>query len=707
VKQIAQYQDGRLELQEVPLPTPPPGGALVRTFHSVVSAGTEKMKVEQAKMNLLQKAKARPDQVRKVLQTAKTLGWQAAVEKVRNRLETPSPLGYSAAGEVVSVDAACSDYRVGDRVACAGAECAFHAEYLAMPPLLMAHVPSEVPMWQAAYATIASIAMQGLRQAELPLGSRAVVIGQGLLGVLLTNLLEAAGIRVLGSDLLTERRSAVLAVGAEQFANAGEVVERAREWTHGMGADAVFLCTSTGSNRPVEQAVEMLRDRGRIIVLGNTHVTLDWKTVYAKELEVRYSRSYGPGRYDASYEWGGIDYPVGYVRWTEQRNMESALHLMACGKLHLDIITSLRVPFSECQSVYEKLLSPDDVMLGVVLDYDAVPPEIALPKVPLECSPALPLRLLKAIPRLHVIGAGNFARTMLLPHAKGRIALGGVANHTGLSACHVAKKFGFSESTTDSSALIKNAAGEAILIATRHHLHAPFVLQALQNGAHVFVEKPLCLTEQELESITACETGSVMVGFNRRFAPATQFLRERLLSVAGPKNLTITINAGRLDPAHWYANLAESGGRVVGEACHFFDLARYLVGSRVVQIATAPVGKGQDGIAALISFADDSTAQILYAPEGDAAFSKESLTCLAPSFAAHMTNFLEITIFQNGKSKRQKFSSKGHAEEMRAWLEFLAARAEHPLPLADSSASMELTFAALQSLRENRTIHFS
>ncbi|HKX60196.1 MAG TPA: zinc-binding alcohol dehydrogenase, partial [Verrucomicrobiae bacterium] len=335
MKQIAQYQDGRLELQEVPMPTPPPGGILVRVTHSVISIGTEKMKVEQAKMNLLQKVRARPDQVRKVLDTARTLGWKAAFDKVRNRLETPTPLGYSAAGVVEVVDPMNTRFRAGDNVACGGNETALHAEYIAVPDFLAAKIPEGVENWQAAYTTIISIALQTVRQLEPTLGERVLVIGQGLIGLLVTALLRVNGARVMAVDLAAARRPFAEAMGSERFVTPGAQLlgDEVRTWTEGFGVDAVVLATATRDNSPVEQAIEALRDRGRIVIVGNTKVDLPWKHAYEKEISVRYSRSYGPGRYDPAYEWGGCDYPIGYVRWTEQRNFDACLHLLKTGQL--------------------------------------------------------------------------------------------------------------------------------------------------------------------------------------------------------------------------------------------------------------------------------------------------------------------------------------------------------------------------------------
>src|SRR5216117_3348072 len=478
------------------MPSPPPGGVLVRTTHSVISIGTEKMKVEQAKMNLLKKARARPDQVRRVLDTARNLGWKAALEKVRNRLETPSPLGYSAAGVVVEVDPLNTRFRLGDRVACAGAECAFHAEFLALPDLLLAPVPAGVENWQAAYTTLSAIALQAVRQTEPQLGDRVLVMGQGLVGLLATTFLRAAGARVMAVDLIPSRRPFCHAMGAEKVVILGEQIlaDEVRAWTDGYGVDAAVICTSTPSNTPIEQAAEAVRDRARVVIVGNTRADLAWKTFYEKELEIRYSRSYGPGRYDPSYEWGGSDYPIGYVRWTEQRNFQACLHLMAKGHLNLAAITTRRAPFENALAVYHDLMLEGAKDVGVVLEYGEEPVDSGrLSVVSLAGQPRVAVgrqrttddgRRIEAVSQLDVIGAGNYARTMLLPHLNGQIAFGTVVNQTALSANHVKSKFGFERAATDAGPVLgapdsrsaragpEAGAPGAVLIATRHHLHA-------------------------------------------------------------------------------------------------------------------------------------------------------------------------------------------------------------------------------------------
>jgi threonine dehydrogenase-like Zn-dependent dehydrogenase len=720
MKQLAQYQDGRLELQDVPAPTPPPGGILVRVTHTVISPGTEKMKVEQARMSLLQKAKARPDQVKKVLETAKTLGWKAAIEKVKNRLESPTPLGYSAAGIVEAVDAQNTRFSVGDRVACGGAECAHHAEFIAVPDLLASPLPEGVELWQAAYTTLVSISMHAVRQADVKLGERVLVMGQGLVGQLATSLLNAAGARVMGVDFVDSRLATAQQMGAERVVNPSrtKLDDAVREWTDGWGVDAVLLCVGGKTSAPAEQAAAALRDRGTMVIVGIYDAPLEWKAYYGKEINVRYSRSYGPGRYDPQYEWGGHDYPIGHVRWTENRNFDAALHLMASGKLKLEPVTTRHAQFSNAVGVYDELMREGNADIGVVLEYGkGEKSEVRSERVMAQASQTIPShvsRLTSHVSRLDVVGAGNFARTMLLPHVKGRVELGTIVNATGLSARHVKEKFGFADAETEAAKVFgsNGVTPHAVMIGTRHHLHAPLVLQGLRSNRHVFVEKPLCLTRDELAEIDiAMQTtkGSVMVGFNRRYAPATVEVKKALAGIPGPKTLAFHVFAGKLAPDHWYANLAESGGRVLGEACHFFDFACHLLGKpvRVTAQTVWPASGSKafpDSVTAQIEFDDGSCAQIIYTAEGDTAFPKETFRVFASGFVAECENFQKLTLYRGRKATVKKVTSKGHAEEMQAWTTFLRAEGGHPLPYAESRQSMEATFAVLDSIREGRGI---
>lgn len=721
MKQLAQYQDGRLELQEVPAPAPPQGGILVRTTCSVISPGTEKMKVEQARMSLLQKAKARPDQVRKVIETAKTLGWKAAMEKVRNRLESPTPLGYSAAGVVVAVDEFNTRFRVGDRVACGGAECAFHAEMIAVPDLLATPIPDGVEDWQAAYTTLASISLEAVRQSGARLGEKVLVMGQGLVGLLATSLLKAAGARVMATDFVSARLDAAKAMGAERVVNPSQskLEDEVSEWTDGYGVDAVLLCIGGKGREAADSAIACLRDRGVMVIVGIYDAELSWKTAYMKDIQVRYSRSYGPGRYDPQYEWGGRDYPIGHVRWTENRNFEACLELMRNGQLNLAPVTTRRAKFSDAVLVYDELMRDGNADIGVVLEYERIA-DCGLQIADSEKAKPFTAAIQSEIrnPKseiLDVIGAGNFARTMLLPHLKGKIALGTIVNATGLSAKHVKEKFGFAIAETDSAQVLATQ-GRAVMIGTRHHLHAPLVLAGLESNKHIFVEKPLCLTRVELEKIDIAMSstqGSLMVGFNRRFAPATVELKKSLAAISGAKSLAYHVFAGPLAPDHWYANLEESGGRVLGEACHFFDFACFVLDAKPVRVIAQTIGSTHgrnafpDSITAQVEFSDGSSFQLIYSAEGDSAFPKETFRVFATGFIAECENFMQLTLHQSRKKTVKKFSSKGHAEEMAAWLAFLKEGAAHPLPYAESRSSMALTFATLESIREGRSVELA
>ena len=742
MKQIAQYQDGRLELQDVPLPTAPPGGILVRLTHSVISVGTEKMKVEQARMNLLQKAWARPDQVRKVLDTARTLGWRAALEKVRNRLEIPSPLGYSAAGVVEAVDPGNTRFRVGDRVAIGGAECAFHAEYAAVPDMLAARVPDEVENWQAAYATIASISLQAVRQLEPTLGERVLVVGQGLVGLLVTAFLRASGARVMALDVAPARRALAQAMGAEKVVIAGQqdLRQEVRYWTEGYGVDAAILAASASTNAPTEQALEVLRDRGRVVVVGKTKVDLPWEYAFGKEIDVRFSRSYGPGRYDPAYEWAGADYPIGYVRWTEQRNFEACLQLMKTGALNIAALTTRRAPFAQALQVYQHLMGEGAATeAGVILEYgeasrsaaprltlvqaasrptaDDIPPNnTESPAVTRHATlqSAAPVRQLEGpVSRVDVIGAGNFARTMLLPHLKDRVPLGTVVNNTALSANHARSKFGFAHVATGYEPIFADEANAAVLIATRHNLHAPLVSAALAANRHVFVEKPLCLTRGELTEIEATlagSRGSVQVGFNRRFSGAATELRRLLRETPGPKTASLRVMAGPLEPTSWFANHTESGGRVLGEACHFFDFFCFLFESQPVRVSAQtvwpPAGRlpFPDSISAQVEFADGSCGQLVYSAEGDSSWPKEICTVFGAGLTAEIHNFQKLAIHRQRRRVSKDFEGKGHAQQMAAWITFLRGEGPHPFPFEEARRSTLLTFAAVEAIQQGRTV---
>jgi predicted dehydrogenase len=512
-------------------------------------------------------------------------------------------------------------------------------------------------------------------------------------------------------------------MGAERIVIAGQqdLRQEVRAWTEGYGIDAAVLAASASTNAPTEQALEVLRDRGRLCVVGKTKVDLPWEYAFGKEIEVRFSRSYGPGRYDPAYEWAGADYPLGYVRWTEQRNFEACLQLMRTGDLNLAALTTRRAPFTQALQVYQHLMGGGGAgEAGVILEYgetaarEPEPPQApAAPRLSLVPPPVPAQRLAGAISRVDVIGAGNFARTMLLPHLKDRVPLGTVVNNTALSTNHVRNKFGFANAATSASQLFQDPADAAVLIATRHNLHAPLVLAALAADRQVFVEKPLCLTRAELaqiEGALATSRGSVQVGFNRRFAAAATELRKLVRDTPGPKTASFRVMAGALDPASWFANQAESGGRVLGEACHFFDFFCYLFDSRPVRVSAQTVWPAAgrlpfpDSITAQVEFADGSCGQLVYSAEGDSSWPKETCTVFGAGFTAELQNFKTLAIHRHRKRSTRNFEGKGHAEQMAAWTAFLRAESPHPVPFEAARRSMLLTFAAVEAIQQGRSV---
>jgi len=566
-----------------------------------------------------------------------------------------------------------------------------------------------------------------VRQLEPALGDRVLVMGQGLVGLLITAFLRASGARVMAVDIAAGRRPFAERMGAEQVVILGQddLHQRVRAWTEGFGVDSAVLATAAATNTPTEQVLHSLRDRGRVVVVGKTKVDLPWEYAYGKEIELRFSRSYGPGRYDSEYEWSSADYPIGYVRWTEQRNFEACLHAMKNGSLDLHALTTRRVPFRDALAVYNELLGPAAAgEAGVVLEYetpakaDPTPSTVvfARPTLVALSTAAAPLRLDQSVERLDVIGAGNFARTMLLPHLKGQLPLGTVVNNTALSCNHVRTKFGFAKAETKYESALQDTAHAGVLIATRHNLHAPLVLASLAAHRHVFVEKPLCLTRQELaeiETTLAQSRGSVQVGFNRRFSGAGLRLKQLLEATPGARSASFRVMAGALDPAHWYANHRESGGRILGEACHFLDFFCFLFGSKPVRVSAQTLWPATgrlpfaDSFAAQVEFADGSCGQLVYTAEGDPTWPKEVCTVFAAGLAAQIENFQTLTLNRQRKRTVERFNGKGHAEQMAAWSAFLRAQAPQPMTFADARQSMLLTFAVLDALQSGRSVELS
>jgi predicted dehydrogenase/threonine dehydrogenase-like Zn-dependent dehydrogenase len=707
MKQVAQnYRSGELSVLDVPAPACKPGGALVRTTHSLISTGTELMKVSEARLSLLGKAKARPDQVRKLLDSVAQQGALATYHKAMGKLDSYTPLGYSLCGVVVEVGAGAEEFAVGDVVAAAGNEFALHAELNWVPTNLCVKVPAGIASEHAAFATVGAIAMQGVRRAEPQLGELACVIGLGLIGQLVVRLLVSAGIRVVGFDTVSERcrlaeKGGALVCAAPEGEGLAMVERAIGQATGGLGCDHVFLAAGGRSNGPVELAVKVARDRGRVVDIGKTRLDLPWNSYYEKELDVRFSRSYGPGRYDDSYELDGIDYPAGYVRWTERRNLQCFLDLIAGDQLEVASLVSGTFPIDDATTAYTRLEAGSLTGVGYLLEYpdadSSVNQPIAVP-APVARSRATSRR---GEVRVGFIGAGNYASSMLLPHLAEhpRVRLVSVATTRSLSAVNARYKFGFENAGTDAEAVLADDSLDAIFVVTRHESHADLVCRALQAGKAVFVEKPLALTEEQVEQVVASveETGNdrLMVGFNRRFAPLFVHLRDHFRRNDAPVSARYLVNAGQLDPASWYLKSGTEGSRFAGEGGHFVDTLTALVGHDPVDVVGLPGSAGD--IQVSLRYPDGSLGSITYATGGHRRFPKETLDVTGGGANARLDNFTRVTVWtpQGRESKRSlKGQDKGQRSELTAFLR--AVQRAEPMPIALDSL-VTTTRATLQA----------
>jgi predicted dehydrogenase len=688
VKQVLQsLKTGATEVAEIPCPTARRGQILVRTANTLVSAGTERMLVNFGKANFIDKARQQPDKVRMVLDKIKTDGLMPTLEAVFNKLDQPLPLGYCNVGTVLDVGPDVSGFAPGDRVASNGK----HAEAVAIPVNLAAKVPDNVSDGEASFTVLGSIALQGIRLVQPTLGETVVVTGLGLIGLMTVQLLRAQGCRVLGLDFDPAKLAMARQFGAEvvNLKADEDPVAAAQAYSRGRGVDAVIITASTESNEPVHQAAQMCRKRGRIVLVGVVGLGLSRADFFEKELTFQVSCSYGPGRYDPNYEDKGNDYPVGFVRWTEQRNFEAVLDMMASGQLNVKPLISHSFSIDQAEAAYD-LLSGSGPSLGILLDYPAadVRPEAELRK----STVALPRTEAAAVGRGAVvgfIGSGNYATAVLIPALKAAgPRLKTVASAAGVSSVHAGRKFGFEAATTDSDGLLADPEINAVVIATRHNTHARFVCQALASGKHVFVEKPLCLTEAELAQVEAARAASgktVTVGFNRRFAPQVQKIKQLLLGVTGPKAFVMTVNAGAIPAEHWTQDTEVGGGRIVGEGCHFIDLLRFLAGTPVesfdVQKMATPKA---DTVTFTLRFADGSIGTVHYFANGNKAFPKERLEVFAAGRVLQLDNFRKLTGFgwPGFKSMNLWRQDKGQQACAAAFVNGVA-RGEPPIPFEE------------------------
>lgn len=702
MKQLLQsLKNGSTTVANVPAPLCGGGQVLLQTEVSLVSAGTERMLVEFGKGNLIQKARSQPDKVKQVLEKVRTDGIAATYDAVSSKLDQPLALGYCNVGRVIATRA--DGFALGDRVVSNGK----HAEVIAVPRNLCARIPDSVSNDAASFTVLASIGLQGIRLAQPTLGECVVVTGLGLIGLLTVQMLRAHGCRVLGIDFDPSRLELARQFGAETVnPGAGEdVLARAAAFSRGVGVDAVIITASSKSNEPVSQAAHMCRKRGRIILVGVVGLELSRADFYEKELSFQVSCSYGPGRYDPSYEEGGQDYPIGFVRWTEQRNFEAVLELMASGALDVEPLITHRFAIDEGAEAMT-LLTSSEPSLGIVLNYPQQAPNVQ----PERCVP-LEVRSSKASNTVGFLGAGNYAGRVLIPAFKAAGAnLHTVVSNGGVSAVHFGKKFGFTSAATDSGSVLDNPEIETIVIATRHNAHAKQVLAALRAGKQVFCEKPLCLTLDELAEIEAEATKRpnqhLMVGFNRRFAPHVIKMKALLAPIDAPKSIIITVNAGDIPSEHWTQDPVIGGGRIIGEACHFIDLARHLVGHPIIEHrgvamgwhASAPVRS--DKMSLTLQFADGSIATINYLANGDKGFPKERVEVFAAGRVLQLDNFRKLKgwgwrSFQRMGLWRQ---DKGQQACASAFFGAVTSGADTPIPLNEIVESSRVAIEAALSL---------
>jgi predicted dehydrogenase/threonine dehydrogenase-like Zn-dependent dehydrogenase len=716
MKQIAQnYKSGELAVLDVPAPVCRPGGVLVRSLFSLISTGTEMMKVSEASMSMVGMARARPDQVRKVLDQVQQQGLVTTYKKVMNKLDAYTPLGYSLCGVVTEVGKGAEEFRVGQLVACAGNEQALHAEYNWAPVNLCAAVPAAVAPEHAAFATVASIAMHGVRRAEVQLGETAAVIGLGLIGQLVVRLLAAAGVQAIGVDPVPERCRLAEKAGAVMAGSPDDldaVVGELSRITSGRGADHVFLAAGGSTNGPVEAAVKLARDRARVIDIGKMKLDLPWNAYYEKELDVRFSRSYGPGRYDTRYELDGIDYPAGYVRWTEKRNLESFLDLVARNELEVATLIDGVFPMADAAKVYDDLKSGTLKAIGVLLEYPVPAQDAPAPAtrqvLPGAKTPAARKSKTGEKDRIAIgfVGAGNYASSMLLPHlAKNPAAdLTHVATTKSLSAVNAQQKFGFTTASTDSDSVFEDESLDAIFIVTRHATHARLVCRALEAGKAVFVEKPLALTRAETdqiaEAVAATGNDRLMVGFNRRFAPLLTSMRKGFGTAAATASTRYLVNAGPLAKDSWYLNAEAEGSRFAGEGGHFIDTLAWWADSLVEEVYAAP-GPERADVQATFRFANGATGTIAYLTGGNARFPKETMDATGGGRSARLDNFKAASVWTGrGKdtAKARGGQDKGQRSEMEAFV--AAVRSGGPMPISVDSllATTRATIAVGESL---------
>jgi len=716
MKQILQnLKSGTTDLFESPAPKASTGNLLIATTNSLISAGTERMLVDFGKAGWLAKARQQPDKVRQVLEKVKTDGLLPTLDAVRSKLDEPLPMGYCNVGVVQELGAGLQgkSFKVGDRVASNGK----HAEVVNIPVNLCARIPDNVSDEAASFTVLGAIALQGIRLAQPTLGECFVVTGLGLVGLMTVPLLRAQGIRVLGIDFDTQKCALARQFGAEtvDLSRGEDPLAVAETFSRGRGVDGVLITASTKSSEPVHQAATMCRKRGRIVLVGVTGLELSRADFYEKELTFQVSCSYGPGRYDPEYEEQGHDYPLGFVRWTEQRNFEAVLDMLADGRLNVEPLISHRFPFERAPEAYQ-VLAEERSALGILLQYPHQVAEVGTQGAcfarTIRLQDGQPSTANPQQPVLGFIGAGNYASRVLIPAFKAAGAVfHGIASSGGVSAAYAGRKFGFTKATTDTGALLADPAINTVVITTRHNSHARLVCQALQAGKNVFVEKPLCMSISELEEIeevySALNTQHsalplLMVGFNRRFAPQVQKMKSLLAGVQQPKAFVMTVNAGAIPADHWTQDAKVGGGRIIGEACHFIDLLRYLTGHAIVDSHVAAMESATaDSVSIQLRFHDGSTGTVHYLANGSKAFPKERLEVFTAGRILQLDNFRRLKGYGWPGFKKMNLwrQDKGQVACAKAFLQAIEKGQPSPIPFDELLEVAEVTIRLADKVR--------
>jgi predicted dehydrogenase/threonine dehydrogenase-like Zn-dependent dehydrogenase len=713
MKQLLQnIKNGNTIVEDVPVPTPREGMALVKVSASLVSAGTERMVVEFAEKSYLGKARSRPDLVKQTLDKAKREGVIPTVQAVFNRLDQPMALGYSTAGTIVALGKNMQGFKVGQRVACAGGGYATHAEYNVVPRNLLTPLPKNVDFESAAFTTLGAIALHGFRLAEPQLGENVAVIGLGLLGLLTIQLAAAAGCNVLGIDLDPKRIKLATSLGLEAVTRP-QAESASQAFTANRGFDSIIICADTPSNDPVELAGVIARDRAKVVATGAVGLNIPRKIYYEKEIAFINSRSYGPGRYDANYEENGVDYPIGYIRWTEGRNFQAVVDLMASDKLQVASLITHRFPIEDGPQAYEVITGKKkEAFLGVLLTYpEAVEKFESLKVIRFNVPTFKPANNVK----LGVLGAGLYANATLLPVIKNNkdFELVGIASSGGLHAQHSGKKFGFQYATSSEDEIINDPKINTVAILTRHNSHAELVVKALKAGKHVFVEKPLAINSHQLSVISKqlakTDNCLLMTGFNRRFSPLAQSLHSLLVTRHEPLHAHYRINAGYLPLNHWTQDESLGGGRIIGEACHFIDLISFLVGESPISVtAHALPNQGkycEDNVSMTFTFPDGSIGVVDYLANGDKSMPKERLEVFCEGMIAVLDDYVSLTTVKNGRKKVESMAQdKGWKAEMTAFAAAIKNGGEPPIPYEQLIGVTKSTFAAVESIRSKSTV---